>query len=130
MKRIIGIFSFFSGAFWFLFSFYIIANISSGISNFVLIVVATLYLAALKVTKFWSNEITGSWNNRMLGLATLANCIYYIYFTMIALERGVAENRRESIILIIIAASVLIQGFYFYLNYKKRFEKIKRQYNH
>ncbi|NDV96249.1 hypothetical protein D0T84_15210 [Dysgonomonas sp. 521] len=80
----------------------------------------------LKVTKFWSNEITGSWNIQILGLTTLVGCIFYLYLATAIIEHDIFDDIKGIIILIVTALSIIIQGFYFQINYKKRTEKIKR----
>jgi hypothetical protein len=126
MKRITGILSFISGIVWIAGSMYIITNTSAYITGIALLIISLSYIAVLKVTKFWSNEITGSWNNQILGLITLIGCIFYLYLTTAIIEHDIFNDTKGTIILIVIALSIITQGLYFQINYKKRTEKIKR----
>ncbi len=62
MKRLLGILSFFSAIFWSIRGLLLIVDSPFFMTGLIILTLSISYLAALKVTKFWTSEIVGMRN--------------------------------------------------------------------
>ncbi len=119
MKRLLGILSFFSAIFWSIRGLLLIVDSPFFMTGLIILTLSISYLAALKVTKFWTSEIVGMRNIYMLGTFTLINSLYYIYYMVDVISYSNLYDNKSRIVLFCMILSIAIPPIYFHLNYKK-----------